>query len=67
MAAIAHRFVLFIFGESHQFRRFPQTAAIALKGSGLNKSMEAQVATFGEYLYRLKLWLHFLLVLQSIT
>jgi hypothetical protein len=56
----AHRFVPFIFGESHQFRSFPQTAAIACKGSGLNKSMKAQIAMLGEYLYHLKLWRYFL-------
>lgn len=61
IAAIAYRFVPFIFGESHQFRRCPQTAAIACKGSELNKSMKAQIATSKKNLYHLKLWGHFLL------
>src|SRR5438045_874052 len=56
IAAIVYRFVPFIFGESHQFRRFPQTIAITCKGSGLNKSIKAQIATLGGNLRHLKLW-----------
>jgi hypothetical protein len=44
----------------HEKKRIRLTA-IACKGSGLNKSMKAQIATLGENLYYLKLWRHCLL------
>ena len=43
------------------FDVFPQTAAIACKGSRFNKSMKAQLATLGGNRCHLKLWRNFLL------